>query len=325
MGRLTGKGGHRHGGGVAGRGEPGKNDDGGDAVTLTDASVVVVNQTTRPGEGPGSDDPRRRPEGPRRSPDDVSLARSDRGHGRLRRRSATAASTSCATMSASAPAAMPVTSGPLGDWDRLFTGQPDLGDAKLPGPCHPRMREGNGGSIIRRRGGAGTQGLSGTPGGAVAYTASKAGLQGLTLSVAAPRRRGHPRQLPDRRHGLHPVGHLHGRGGPASAAARPCHCRPKAPAVDVPYAASLPRQRRVALGHPRRRCCRSTAASRTSDPGRADRNSLVEHQGHAGLGLGHRAPPGALNALADAGEVGFPGWGRRRASGHGTPGWWSRQ
>jgi NAD(P)-dependent dehydrogenase (short-subunit alcohol dehydrogenase family) len=50
--------------------------------------------------------------------------------------------------------------------------------------CIPRMREGGGGSIINVSSTAGMVGLSGTPG-AVAYTATKAGLQGLTLSVAA--------------------------------------------------------------------------------------------------------------------------------------------
>ena len=46
------------------------------------------------------------------------------------------------------------------------------------------MREAGGGSIINVSSSAGMLGLSGTPG-AVAYTATKAGLQGLTLSVAA--------------------------------------------------------------------------------------------------------------------------------------------
>ena len=50
--------------------------------------------------------------------------------------------------------------------------------------CIPRMRDGGGGSIINVSSSAGMLGLSGTPG-AVAYTATKAGLQGLTLSVAA--------------------------------------------------------------------------------------------------------------------------------------------
>ena len=46
------------------------------------------------------------------------------------------------------------------------------------------MREAGGGSIINVSSSAGMLGLSGTPG-AVAYSAAKAGLQGLTLSVAA--------------------------------------------------------------------------------------------------------------------------------------------
>jgi NAD(P)-dependent dehydrogenase (short-subunit alcohol dehydrogenase family) len=46
------------------------------------------------------------------------------------------------------------------------------------------MRASGGGSIVNVSSTAGVIGLSGTPG-AVAYTATKAGLQGLTLSVAA--------------------------------------------------------------------------------------------------------------------------------------------
>ncbi|HZZ88066.1 MAG TPA: SDR family NAD(P)-dependent oxidoreductase [Caulobacteraceae bacterium] len=71
----------------------------------------------------------------------------------------------------------------LDDWNRLLT--VNLTSAMLAcRACIPRMREGGGGSIINVSSTAGMLGLSGTPG-AVAYTASKAGLQGLTLSVAA--------------------------------------------------------------------------------------------------------------------------------------------
>jgi NAD(P)-dependent dehydrogenase (short-subunit alcohol dehydrogenase family) len=71
----------------------------------------------------------------------------------------------------------------LGDWDRLL--QVNLTSAMLCcRACIPRMRAGGGGSIINVSSSAGMLGLSGTPG-AVAYTATKAGLQGLTLSVAA--------------------------------------------------------------------------------------------------------------------------------------------
>jgi NAD(P)-dependent dehydrogenase (short-subunit alcohol dehydrogenase family) len=71
----------------------------------------------------------------------------------------------------------------LDDWNRLLA--TNLTSAMLC--CRaaiPRMREAGGGSIINVSSSAGMLGLSGTPG-AVAYTASKAGLQGLTLSVAA--------------------------------------------------------------------------------------------------------------------------------------------
>jgi NAD(P)-dependent dehydrogenase (short-subunit alcohol dehydrogenase family) len=71
----------------------------------------------------------------------------------------------------------------LDDWNRLL--QTNLTSAMLC--CRaviPRMRESGGGSIIYVSSSAGKLGLSGTPG-AVAYTATKAGLQGLTLSVAA--------------------------------------------------------------------------------------------------------------------------------------------
>lgn len=71
----------------------------------------------------------------------------------------------------------------LGDWNRLL--QANLTSAMLCcRACIPRMRASGGGSIINVSSTAGVLGLSGTPG-AVAYTATKAGLQGLTLSVAA--------------------------------------------------------------------------------------------------------------------------------------------
>jgi NAD(P)-dependent dehydrogenase (short-subunit alcohol dehydrogenase family) len=71
----------------------------------------------------------------------------------------------------------------LDDWNRLL--QTNLTSAMLCcRACIPRMRAGGGGSIVNVSSTAGMIGLSGTPG-AVAYTATKAGLQGLTLSVAA--------------------------------------------------------------------------------------------------------------------------------------------
>jgi len=71
----------------------------------------------------------------------------------------------------------------LDDWNRLI--QSNLTSAMLCcRACIPRLREGGGGSIVNVSSTAGVLGLSGTPG-AVAYTATKAGLQGLTLSVAA--------------------------------------------------------------------------------------------------------------------------------------------
>lgn len=71
----------------------------------------------------------------------------------------------------------------LDDWNRLLA--TNLTSAMLCcRACIPRMREAGGGSIINVSSTAGMLGLSGTPG-AVAYTATKAGLQGLTLSVAA--------------------------------------------------------------------------------------------------------------------------------------------
>jgi NAD(P)-dependent dehydrogenase (short-subunit alcohol dehydrogenase family) len=73
--------------------------------------------------------------------------------------------------------------GTLEDWDRLI--QANLTSAMLCcRACIPRMQAGGGGSIINVSSSAGMLGLSGTAG-AVAYTASKAGLQGLTLSIAA--------------------------------------------------------------------------------------------------------------------------------------------
>ena len=73
--------------------------------------------------------------------------------------------------------------GSLDDWNRLL--QTNLTSAMLCcRACIPRMREGGGGSIINVSSSAGMLGLSGTPG-AAAYTATKAGLQGPTLSVAA--------------------------------------------------------------------------------------------------------------------------------------------
>jgi NAD(P)-dependent dehydrogenase (short-subunit alcohol dehydrogenase family) len=71
----------------------------------------------------------------------------------------------------------------LEEWDRIF--QTNLTSALLScRSCIPRMRASGGGSIINVSSAAGAIGLSGSPG-AVAYTASKAGLHGLTLSVAA--------------------------------------------------------------------------------------------------------------------------------------------
>jgi NAD(P)-dependent dehydrogenase (short-subunit alcohol dehydrogenase family) len=71
----------------------------------------------------------------------------------------------------------------LDDWNRLV--QSNLTSAMLCcRACIPRMQAAGGGSIINVSSTAGMIGLSGTPG-AVAYAATKAGLQGLTLSVAA--------------------------------------------------------------------------------------------------------------------------------------------
>jgi NAD(P)-dependent dehydrogenase (short-subunit alcohol dehydrogenase family) len=71
----------------------------------------------------------------------------------------------------------------LDDWNRLI--QSNLTSAMLCcRACIPRMRATGGGSIVNVSSTAGMVGLSGTPG-AVAYTVTKAGMQGLTLSVAA--------------------------------------------------------------------------------------------------------------------------------------------
>jgi NAD(P)-dependent dehydrogenase (short-subunit alcohol dehydrogenase family) len=71
----------------------------------------------------------------------------------------------------------------LDDWNRIVAA--NLTSAMLAcRACIPRMREAGGGSIINVSSSAGMLGLSGTSG-AVAYSAAKAGLQGLTLSVAA--------------------------------------------------------------------------------------------------------------------------------------------
>jgi NAD(P)-dependent dehydrogenase (short-subunit alcohol dehydrogenase family) len=71
----------------------------------------------------------------------------------------------------------------LAEWDRVF--QTNLTSAMLCcRSCIPRMRNSGGGSIINVSSVAGMLGLSGSSG-AVAYTATKAGLQGLTLSIAA--------------------------------------------------------------------------------------------------------------------------------------------
>jgi NAD(P)-dependent dehydrogenase (short-subunit alcohol dehydrogenase family) len=71
----------------------------------------------------------------------------------------------------------------LDDWNRVV--ETNLTSAMLTcRACIPRMREAGGGSIVNVSSSAGMLGLSGTPG-AVAYAATKAGLQGLTLSVAA--------------------------------------------------------------------------------------------------------------------------------------------
>lgn len=71
----------------------------------------------------------------------------------------------------------------LADWDRVF--HTNLTTALLC--CRavlPHMREAGGGAVINVSSIAGMTGLSGSPG-AVAYTTTKAGLQGFTLSIAA--------------------------------------------------------------------------------------------------------------------------------------------
>jgi NAD(P)-dependent dehydrogenase (short-subunit alcohol dehydrogenase family) len=71
----------------------------------------------------------------------------------------------------------------LSEWDRVF--QTNLTSALLCcRACVPRMRMGAGGSIINVSSTAGAIGLQGSTG-AVAYVATKAGLQGMTLSLAA--------------------------------------------------------------------------------------------------------------------------------------------
>jgi NAD(P)-dependent dehydrogenase (short-subunit alcohol dehydrogenase family) len=71
----------------------------------------------------------------------------------------------------------------LADWDRIF--QINLTSAMLTAKaCLPRMKAAGGGSVINVSSIAGALGLSGTAGG-LAYASSKAGLHGLTLSIAA--------------------------------------------------------------------------------------------------------------------------------------------
>lgn len=71
----------------------------------------------------------------------------------------------------------------LSDWNRVF--ETNLTAALLCcRACIPRMRAGGGGSIINVSSTAGAVGLQGATG-AVAYVATKAGLQGMTLSLAA--------------------------------------------------------------------------------------------------------------------------------------------
>ena len=71
----------------------------------------------------------------------------------------------------------------LEDWNHVF--QVNLTSALLCcKACIPRMRAGGGGAIVNVSSIAGATGLLGQRG-AIAYTASKAGLQGFTLSVAA--------------------------------------------------------------------------------------------------------------------------------------------
>ena len=71
----------------------------------------------------------------------------------------------------------------LGDWNRVF--EVNLTSALLCcRACIPRMRAGGGGSIVNVSSTAGAVGLKGATG-AVAYVVTKAGLQGMTLSLAA--------------------------------------------------------------------------------------------------------------------------------------------
>jgi NAD(P)-dependent dehydrogenase (short-subunit alcohol dehydrogenase family) len=71
----------------------------------------------------------------------------------------------------------------LGYWDKVI--QTNLTSALLScRACIPHMRAAGGGSIINVSSTAGAIGLQGASG-AVAYVATKAGLQGLTLSLAA--------------------------------------------------------------------------------------------------------------------------------------------
>jgi NAD(P)-dependent dehydrogenase (short-subunit alcohol dehydrogenase family) len=71
----------------------------------------------------------------------------------------------------------------LAYWDKVF--QTNLTSALLTcRACIPRMRANGGGSIINVSSTAGAVGLQGSTG-AVAYVATKAGLQGMTLSLAA--------------------------------------------------------------------------------------------------------------------------------------------
>ena len=71
----------------------------------------------------------------------------------------------------------------LAYWDKVF--QTNLTSALLScRACIPRMRASGGGSIINVSSTAGAVGLQGATG-AVAYVATKAGLQGMTLSLAA--------------------------------------------------------------------------------------------------------------------------------------------
>jgi NAD(P)-dependent dehydrogenase (short-subunit alcohol dehydrogenase family) len=71
----------------------------------------------------------------------------------------------------------------LEDWGRII--ETNLTSALLCCRfCIPRMLANGGGAIVNVSSLAGTIGLAGAQG-AVAYTASKAGLQGLTLSIAA--------------------------------------------------------------------------------------------------------------------------------------------